>query len=314
MSRVRKVTKKVDLSWEKCLEHFLLFKKSQGLGERTLDDYQYHVNLFFKNSKLSSMGNYEALRLAIMNYFAGSTNLSPATFNTRRKALKVFFNWSLDEGHIQNHPMEGIKKRKEDEKPKSVKEEALKSLLSALKPDTYVGVRDYALILLTMDTGIRPSEAFGLKVRDFNFKALEVHIPASVAKTRISRTLPLTAITVDALRKLIMARHESWKEDVTLFCTEDGSNMNRFVWDKRMSKYSQKIGFKIRPYDLRHTFAVMFLRLGGNAFSLQRTMGHTNLTMTKRYVSLTESDLHQQHELATPINCLVKKKSRVRRL
>jgi site-specific recombinase XerD len=314
LSRVRKVSQKVDSGWEKCLEHFLLFKKSQGLAERTLNDYHYHVSQFFQNSRLSSMGNYEALRLAVMNYFAESSNLSPSTFNMRRKTLKVFFNWAMDEGIISDHPLDGIKKRKEDEKPRSVKEDQIKSLLSSLKLNTYVGVRDYALILLTMDTGIRPSEAFGLIIGDFNFKALEVNIPPSVAKTRVSRTLPLTAITVDAIRKLIMARHSDWKETIPLFCTEDGQPMNRFVWDKRLNYYSQQIGVKIRPYDLRHSFAVMFLRYGGNAFSLQRTLGHTNLSMTKRYVSLTENDLHQQHSIATPINRLVSKKHRVRKV
>lgn len=104
----------------------------------------------------------------------------------------------------------------------------------------------------------------------------------------------------------------AWREDTPLFCTEDGNRVVARAWGRRMEHYSKKLGTKIKPYEFRHSFAIMFLRLGGNAFSLQRTLGHTNLTMTKRYVSITESDLYQQHAIATLLNRLMPRKNRVR--
>ena len=65
--------------------------------------------------------------------------------------------------------------------------------------------------------------------------------------------------------------------------------------------YSKTLKTSIRPYDLRHAFALQFLRNGGHALALQRTLGHTDLTMTKRYVALTEADLRQQHTIASPL-------------
>ncbi|WP_237699026.1 tyrosine-type recombinase/integrase [Caldicellulosiruptor obsidiansis] len=50
-------------------------------------------------------------------------------------------------------------------------------------------MRDYALILLTLDTGIRPKEAFSLLIEHFDFKTLQVYIPSDVAKTRVSRVI-----------------------------------------------------------------------------------------------------------------------------
>ena len=312
MTRVRKVMPQAKSRWEECLDYFLLFKKAQGLAERTLNDYKEHVQKFF-NTTQASIEDYNGLKLAVLKYFAESATLSPYTFNTRRKLLKVFFAWAVDEGIITANPI-NVKKRKEDEVPRAVNQELIVKLLTLPDQTTFGGLRDYALLILTMDAGIRPREAAGLKIKDLNLTSLEVKIPAEIAKTRVSRTLPISIITVEAIRKLISARHPEWGENVTLFCNEYGITLTRFAWAGRMRKYSEQLGTSIQPYSLRHTFAIMYLRQGGNAFSLQRMLGHTTLTMTKRYVAITESDLIQQHAIASPINTLVPKKNRVRKI
>ncbi len=79
--------------------------------------------------------------------------------------------------------------------------------------------------------------------------------------------------------------------------------MNRKAWAYRMKQYSKKLGVKIRPYDLRHTFALLYLQGGGHAFSLQRTLGHTNPHMTRRYVAVSDSELKRCHEKGKGIAC-----------
>jgi site-specific recombinase XerD len=56
----------------------------------------------------------------------------------------------------------------------------------------------------------------------------------------------------------------------------------------------------VGPHDLRRTFAVNYLRHGGNLFELQILMGHTDLTVLRRYVALAETDLAQAHRAASP--------------
>jgi len=74
-----------------------------------------------------------------------------------------------------------------------------------------------------LDTGARPKECFELKVVDFNFRAMEVRVLADVAKTGSARTLPMSAITAQAVKSLIGCRHEQWGEEVPVFCSAAGT-------------------------------------------------------------------------------------------
>ena len=58
------------------------------------------------------------------------------------------------------------------------------------------------------------------------------------------------------------------------------------------------------PHTFRHTFAVMFLRAGGNVFTCQNLLGHTHLAMTQRYVSIASDDVASQHQRFSPVERL----------
>jgi site-specific recombinase XerD len=237
----------------------------------------------------------------------------PAHYNLKLVYLKAFFNWCLQEGIISENPLLQFKKRKDEGRVVNLATDVLSQLIALPDKNTFTGLRDYALLLLTLDTGIRPKEAFYLLPTDINLHALEVYVRAENAKTRISRTLPVMPVSAKVLRELISARHPSWDNSMPVFCTQDGIVLNRYSWRSRMEGYSKRLGVKIRPYDLRHAFALQFLRNGGNALVLQRILGHSDLTMTRRYVALTQDDLKEQHALASPLNVLVPQRQRVRK-
>ncbi|RYD05015.1 hypothetical protein N752_11670 [Desulforamulus aquiferis] len=90
--------------------------------------------------------------------------------------------------------------------------------------------------------------------------------------------------------------------------------MNSMTWGDRLEIYSKKLSRKIRPYELRHAFALQYLRNGGHALALQKTLGYIDLTMTKRYVSLTQNDLRQQHTTTSPLNTFAPQRNKVRKI
>lgn len=304
--KAKKINHETD--WRKWLDLFIFHKQAQGLASRTIEDYKYHISLFFNNTN-----SQKNLKEKVTHYFAKSSTLSPYTFNTRRKILNTFFGWLKNEKMITENPIKDISKRKEDDTPKAVDEDILKKLLTLPDLSTFVGIRDYAAFLTTLDTGIRPGELFNLKEKDFDLKHLTITVPQNIAKNRISRTLPISSVTAEAIKKVIINRAEEWK-DAPLFCTELGDNITTCTWNKRLRKYSKQLDTKIVPYSLRHSFATMFLNGGGNIFTLQRILGHSTLDMTKKYLKITAKDIQYHHSQSTPLKKLVMRKRRVRKI
>ncbi|MBM7565754.1 tyrosine-type recombinase/integrase [Paenibacillus sacheonensis] len=312
MSRILKVNALSSINWTEALEQFLFWKKAQGISEQTQKDYNQQVRLFFKRYP-DSFDSMERLKHNGLHYL-GQDGIKPCTFNNRLVYLRTFFNWCLDQSLIEFNPILSIKKRKDEGRVVSISYDVLKQLLEQPDTRTFVGLRDYALILLTLDTGIRPKEALTLSPVDFNPNAQEIYITSEKAKTRVSRSLPISVPTVKAIRQLLSVRPVDWSEDVTIFCTYEGRKLNRHTWGDRLEKYSKSIGVMIRPYDLRHSFALEYIRNGANALTLQKTLGHSDLTMTKRYVALTNNDLKREHMTASPINKLMPETKRIRKL
>ncbi|MCL6447854.1 MAG: tyrosine-type recombinase/integrase [Armatimonadetes bacterium] len=308
--KVLKLRKDVPATWEEALQQFLFWKQGEQKSKRTIEDYRYHVTQFFKH--FPDAYNPKNVRKCVLEYM--SRECKPTTYNLRLIYLRTFFKWAVKEGIFPENPLEGFQKKKDEGRVVDTDTDTLERLLSLPDKTTFSGLRDYALLLLTLDTGIRPGEAFSLLPDDFNFKSLQVTVRRETAKTRTSRTLPILPITANAVRELISSRHPAWKNTIPVFCTQGGTPLNRHTWNDRMEMYSRKLGTKIWPYALRHAFALTYIRNGGYELGLQRTLGHSTLAMTRRYVNLTQADLREMNTAASPLNTLLPQRHRVRKV
>jgi site-specific recombinase XerD len=309
MAKVVRLPKSLPSTWGEAMEQYLCFKQAQGVRPRTLKGHRDEISLFFRRHPEA----WDPAKLKQAVYAFMGEDIKPATYNIRRNYLRQFFAWCVKEGIFPENPLAEFKKRKDEGRVACLDADTLTKLLTLPDRRTFAGLRDYALICLTLDTGIRPKEAFSLLPSDVNLTALEVRVRADISKTKSTRVLPISPHTAEAIRRLLASRHPSWGKDVPVFCTELGTRLQNDTWGDRLHLYGRKLGVRIRPYDLRHSFATWFLRNGGNALALQRTLGHTTLEMTKRYVHLTQQDLREQHALASPLQALLPKRNRVRK-
>ena len=79
----------------------------------------------------------------------------------------------------------------------------------------------------------------------------------------------------------------------------------------RLGKSAGIRGVRCSPHTLRHTFAVTYLREpAATVFGLQEILGHTDLKMTRRYVSFVEADIVAQHKRCSPVEAMFGNKSR----
>ena len=169
------------LTWKEYLSEFITIKKVQGLRERSIEDYKKHINLFYKNYQ-GEIDDYHYLYKKIKDYFS-IPDIAPATFNIRRAYLKFFFSYLVKEGVLPKNPTD-FPKRKDEGRARNVTQDVLIELLKLPNKKTFAGLRDYCLILLTLDTGIRPQKVLSLLPKDINLFGLEVTIRKEIAKPK----------------------------------------------------------------------------------------------------------------------------------
>lgn len=292
---------------------FLTYKRATGVSPRTQNDYRKTLSLFF--SRFPDALDFPRERT--MEFLSGYEN--PSSYNVYFAYLSVFWKWSMQEGYFRGnrHPLDGLKKRKPRGRIVQLEEKEVHALLQQPDKNTYAGFRDYCLLCLSIDTGIRPGEALQLTPDDFHLEKGEVSIRAEISKTRTPRIIPLSSHTVSAIGRLLSTRPDEWK-DAPIFANETGTGLQETSWSRRVKSYGKKCGLDITAYHLRHAAALLLLRRGADAFTVQNILGHTTMTMTRHYINLTTEDTKRGHGKAGVLLSILGKEApknqRVRKL
>lgn len=289
-------------SWEEALSRFLSLRKSQGAAPRSLAGYKEFIEQFFRRYPTA----WSPTCRECLAEFLAQDGISPTTHNIRLKSLRPFFDFTVREGCFSESPAAEFKYRRgEEARIVDHPIEDVKKLLDTIGTDTFPTLRDTALLLFSLDSGIRPSEALALLPSDIDTHLQRAVIRASTAKTRQRRTVYFSQPTGSMLNRLLDARPEEWGDGVQVFPTSFGDPWNTHAWTVQLRRYAKKAGLKrFSAYDLRHQFALESLRNGMDVFSLQKAMGHSTLSMTERYLALSDDDIQRAHAKASPVTAM----------
>ena len=304
--RMRKVTEsKKPLGLEELAGSFLAMKKAQKLGQETLYDYEKQIERFLRSSHNSL--DYAILEQDTLNFFAAIPDTSPARYNKPYQYITAWFNWMVKQKYLPQNPISAneLKKRRDDGNIKPATVEDLKRFMGGLDKQSYTDMRTYTILLVMLDCGIRTKELLGLKESNFNANEGTLQVSKVVAKTRRERLLYLSPQTVKAITAFIHVKPREWNN--WLFPNYEGNQLTTTYLDKDFAKASNACGIKITPYQLRHSFATLYLKNGGDLFTLQKQMGHSDLRMTKRYTEIDDDFLQIQHTTFSPVNLLGQK-------
>jgi len=288
--------------WKILYPKFSLFLEGRALSERTKRDYRSHIHRFFGRFP-SAAKSWRSLQESIYKHLAG--DIKPSTYNLRRQYLLSFFKWCVEEGYLSKNPLQGIKKKQGVHRDIVIEESRIAALLKVIDIRTFAGARDMALIMFTMDTGIRPGEATQLLPGDILKSEKTVQVRKEISKCRKTRRMPFSDHTLQAIKYFETQRNAlGISNTVPFFCTIRGKGFGEFGWASRMKKYSEKSGYTLAPYDLRHYFAVLYLRNGGREEPLRRILGHEDERTLKWYMALANTDIIADHAKASPVQNL----------
>jgi integrase/recombinase XerD len=307
---------------------FLRAKETEGLKPRTLNDHKNHYRYLqswlterYPSLKLDELTadhvrQYVQHMLAEQTLYTGhptlqahntTKGLSPATVNIRTRTLKCFLRFLHEEGYLQADLASRVKLQKvtEDTLGAFTKEQVLQ-LLAAPNQREYIGFRDYVLLTLLFDTGLRINEALNLNVEDLNVPNKAITVPATVAKNGTSRVVPVIKRTVELLTALIQENQKQFGKHCpsTVFLLNNGKPLTYNQAYERIRLHGDKAGItgvRVSPHTFRHTFAKMYIKNGGDLFTLQKILGHHDICMVRKYVQMSQRDLQEQHEQSSPL-------------
>jgi len=154
--------------------------------------------------------------------------------------------------------------------------------------------RDKALVVLLLDTGLRIGEVTRLKIADVDLQngAVIVAPFGSGQKTK-----PRMVYLGNS------ARRAMW-----MYLSKNETDANEPLFSpnhKLLRRIIRSLGDRAKvndchPHRFRHTFAIEYLRNGGDAFTLQHLLGHSTLEMVEHYVNVVETDKRYVHDKASP--------------
>lgn len=228
--------------------------------------------------------------------------LQPISVHGYFRVLRGFFNWLEEEGMIEGNPMKRLKApvaRTETKQP--IAAEHITALLQAARNSSHKK-RNEALLLLLLDTGLRASEVCSLKVEDIDLTTRSFRVCGKGNKIRVAY---FGQATLKSLVSYLRSRRAEPREP--LFASRTGGALTANSLRQLTERLARVAGVppsQCSPHAFRRTFAVSILRAGANLFSVQAMLGHTDLQMTRRYVSLAEADVESQHRQFSPVDKL----------
>lgn len=232
--------------------------------------------------------------------------VKPGTVATYHRALKALFTWLVKEQVIDASPMEAI--APPIDRPDQIQpftQDQVNALLAACKK-TDQPRRDEAVLLFMLDTGCRVSEVCALRMCDVDLGGRRASVVGKGNKRRDVFYSPLTGRALYAY-----LRGEERTPDSPLFVANRGHRAGDALTRSGLQQLYERlgtaaglVGVRCSCHTMRHTFAIEFLRSGGNVYTLMTMLGHTDIKMTQRYVSLASADVEAQHRRFSPVERL----------
>jgi site-specific recombinase XerD len=259
---------------------FLQYLESQGI--ETLDAVQpHHVRAYLLKRK--------------------QAGVSPYTLAKDYRHLHAFWNWCLREELTTNDPFQKVEKPKLQPtlKPALTPDE-VEQILQACEGKHWLRLRDKALCLLLLDTGLRIHEAHKLTVADAEQEVLLIR-----GKGGKQRVVFLSAEVRLAIKRYLKACPYPLTDESPLWW---GRNGTLTLWGimEVIEHIGKRAGLK-RPlgaHTFRRTFATWSLRNGIDLEHLRQLMGHSDYSVLRQYLALVEADLKQAHQQHSPLNNL----------
>ena len=293
----------------------------------SIKEYNYDLNMFLKFIKIHfNLTNEEDFSKIEINditidtikkiklddihaFIAFLTNEyhSKATTRARKiSTIRIFFNYLSNKANlIEINPAQNLETPKLDKRlPKYLSLEDSKRLLDvASHEDNRNAERDYAIITLFLNCGLRLSELVGINVKDIDFSECKLNV---IGKGNKERTIYLNKACMNALTEYLDVRpkegikHDKKNSEKALFLSERKERISNRTVQYIVYKELELAGLDTRKYSvhkLRHTAATLMYQYGNvDIRALQELLGHESISTTEIYTHVSNDQVRSAVE------------------
>jgi integrase/recombinase XerC len=228
-------------------------------------------------------------------------NLSANTINRRLAAITVYLRWAVDQGVIAQNPADRIKGVKQQQTaPKWLSKSEESALVRQAEKERQAAgtesaqrqsVRNWALVVFLLHTGLRASEVCSLRLEDLAINARSGSVQV-VGKGAKQRTVPLNKEAREAINQWLDARPDCNQD--TVFVGQRLTPFSTSALRRVISELSYQAKLEnVSPHTLRHTFGKRLVDSGVSLEKVAALMGHANLNTTKIYTTPSQRDLEK---------------------
>jgi integrase/recombinase XerC len=297
---------------EKFKTHLVAEKNA---SEHTVESYLndlHQFSLFLKETEhaCNAKGAIDIKqidRLAIRSYMVHlhGRGLTGTTMSRKLSSLSSFFKFLCREGYLQNNVIKSIPApKKANYLPSFLSVDDMFRLLALPDPNTYIGVRDCAMLEMFYSTGMRISELVTLQMDFIDLKSQRVRV---LGKGKKERWLPLGEKAISALNTYLPRREAQIRKKKPdplpsgVFLNTRGKGLTARGVRKIVGKYlDQLTSGRHSPHSIRHSFATHLLEGGADLRTIQEMLGHSSLSTTQKYTHLTVDRLMETYDQAHP--------------
>ncbi len=220
--------------------------------------------------------------------------VSATSVNTYLRCVNAFHRWATAEGHLKGDRIHIPRLQQEQKVLETLRAEQIRRIVEYRPRKVESERRAYTLACLLLDTGLRIDEALSLTRDDVDIDNRLLKVRGKGGKQRF---VPLSTGGRKVLWRWMSERTQH--HTALVFDTRSGTKpiyRNVLRQFKQLGTRLGITGVRFSFHTLRHTFAVNYIRNGGDVFRLQRVLGHSTLEMTRRYVNLQTEDLQAVHD------------------
>lgn len=304
-SRVRSAapvsqTKSV-LTWKEAIELFLQAERLKGNQPRTIHRHEEVFSVSLKELEslgaLANPADFRPEHLAAFVTLLQERGRKPRTINLRMQTFRQFFAFLHAQGYCADNPAIAVPQQREPRQlPKALDDKQVARLLETPDRTTFAGLRDYTIIVLVLDTGMRLGELARLELEDLHLAEGVIHLAVHAGEGPKDNEERVVYVSPGCKRALdLYLRERGALATRRVFISRDETPLATGTIQTRLKHYATKARVPVSCHRLRHTFARGYVLNGGDPFSLQAILGHSDMSTVRRYCELWGKDVQQQH-------------------